>query len=58
MTSQSILHPTPELSHSAARPARRKASVQLSPGLGLVVAATLSGLLWVTGVLSIHALLA
>jgi hypothetical protein len=58
MTSQSILHSAPELPRSAAQPARRKASLQLSPGLGLVVAATLSGLLWMTGILSIHSLLA
>jgi hypothetical protein len=58
MTSQSILHSTPELTRSVARPARAKASLQLSPGLGLAIAAMLSGLLWMTGALSLHALLA
>ncbi|HEX3888550.1 MAG TPA: hypothetical protein VHW05_13725 [Phenylobacterium sp.] len=58
MASQSILHSTPNLSRGVAQPARRRAVAQLSPGLGLVVAATLSGLLWMTGIMSIHSLLA
>jgi hypothetical protein len=61
MTSPSISHTASQITSQAAlRPAqdRLARNSQLSVGLGLIIAVTFSGLLWMAGLASVHSLLA
>jgi hypothetical protein len=58
MTQSSTFEAGAQRGYAAAPATRSRARARLSPGLGLVIAATLSGVLWVPIVMAAHALVA
>jgi hypothetical protein len=58
MSQSSTFEAGAQRAYVASRPVRTRARTRLSPGLGLLIAAGLSGLLWAPIVMAAHALVA